>query len=184
MKEAGFVSIGFSLESANPQTLRRIGKVHVAEDIPSHGFEKEIRFIESLDRVTSYAKKIGIESIVASIMVGLPGETVSEARRTIEAIDRNKNIDHYAHNFLTISRNTLIRYYEKYGYKIRYIDNNPIFSKVTYPADVVRKVYISPKSNLHQLKRYNDKSTLGILSLTCEKNKTENGFRFILKSDR
>jgi radical SAM superfamily enzyme YgiQ (UPF0313 family) len=186
MKEAGFVSIGFSLESANPQTLRRIGKVHVAEDIPSHGFEKEIRFIESLDRVTSYAKKIGIESIVASIMVGLPGETVSEARRTIEAIDRNKNIDHYAHNFLTIFKGTpLFANYEKYGYKIRYIDNNPIFSKVTYPADVVRKVYISPKSNLHQLKRYNDKSTLGILSLTCEKNKTENGFRnVILKSDR
>jgi radical SAM superfamily enzyme YgiQ (UPF0313 family) len=185
MKEAGFVSIAFSLESANPQTLRRIGKVHVAEDTPSHNFEKEIKFIESLDRVTAYAKKIGIESIVVSIMVGLPGETVSEARRTIEAIDGNKSIDHYAHNFLAIFKGTpLFANYKKYGYKIRYINNNPIFPKVTYPANVVRKVYISPKSNLHQLKKQNDKSTLGILSLNSEKNKTNNGFRnVILQSD-
>ena len=185
MKEAGFVSIAFSLESANPQTLRRIGKVHVAEDTPSHDFEKEIKFIESLERMTAYAKKIGIESIVVSIMVGLPGETVSEARRTIEAIDRNKSIDVYAHNFLSIFKGTpLFANYQKYGYKIRYINNNPIFPKVTYRDDVIRKVYILPKSNLHQLKNQNDKTTLGILSCNSEKNKTNSGFmNIILQSD-
>jgi radical SAM superfamily enzyme YgiQ (UPF0313 family) len=185
MKEAGFVSIAFSLESANPETLRRIGKVHVAEDTPSHDFKKEMKFIESLDRVTTYAKKIGIESIFVSIMLGLPGETIIEARRTIEAIDMNKSIDHYAHNFLGIFKGTpLFANYKKYGYKIRYINNNPIYPKVIYPVDVVRDVNISPKSNLHQLKKQNDKNTLAILSLNSEKNKTGNGFRnVVLQSD-
>ena len=174
MKEAGFVSIAFSLESANPETLRRIGKVHVAEDIPTHSLEKEIKFIESLERVTAYAKTIGIEYINASIMTGLPGETISEAKRTIEAIDRNKNIDHYAHNFLTLFKGTpLYSNYKRYGYKIRNFNDNPIFPKVTYPCDVIREVPVSTKSNLHSLKELNDKSTINTLSLTYKQNKVE-----------
>jgi radical SAM superfamily enzyme len=186
MKAAGFVSIAFSLESANPETLRRIGKVNVAEDTPSHGFQKEIKFIESLDRMTAYAKKIGIKNVVASVMVGLPGETLGEARRTIEAIEKNMSIDKYAHNFLAIFKGTpLFSNYKKYGYGIRYINNNPIFPKVTYPVDVISKVQISPKSNMHSLKEYNDKSTLKILSLTCKERKAKAGFtNIILQSDQ
>jgi radical SAM superfamily enzyme YgiQ (UPF0313 family) len=185
MKEAGFVSIAFSLESANPQTLRRIGKVHVAEDTPSHDFQKEIKFIESLDRMTAYAKKIGIKNVVASVMIGLPGETLGEARRTIEAIEKNKSIDKYAHNFLIIFKGTpLFSNYKKYGYRIKYINNNPIFPRVTYPVDVIGKVQISPKSNMHSRKEYNDKSTLKILSLTYKESNAKAGFtNIILQSD-
>jgi len=185
MKAAGFVSVAFSLESANPETLRRIGKVNVAEDTPSHGFQKEIKFIESLDRMTAYAKKIGIKNVVASVMIGLPGETLGEARRTIEAIEKNKSIDKYAHNFLNIFKGTpLFTNYKKYGYVIKYINNNPIFPRVTYPIDVFRKVQISPKSNIHSLKEINDKSTIKILSLTCKESKAKAGFtNIILQSD-
>jgi hypothetical protein len=184
MKEAGFVSLTFSLESSTPKILRRIGKVHVAEDIPSDGLEKEIRFIESFYKVAAYAKKIGINSIITSVMVGLPGESVIEANQTIEAVDRNKNIDHYSHNFLKIFKGTpLSADYEKYGYKLRYLNNNPVFVKMTYPTDFVRKVFISPKSHLHSLKKDNDKSTLNILSLIPQ-SKGEPGFsNIILQSD-
>jgi len=186
MREAGFVSIGFSLESANPSILRRIGKVHVAEDAPTHNLEKEIRFIESLDRMTAYAKKIGIKSIVVSIMVGLPGETINEAQQTIEAIDRNKNIDLYSHNFLSIFKGTpLFTDYKKYGYKIRNINNNPIFTEVTYPEENIRKISILPKSTLHQEKKYTDNDTLGILSLKSVQLEETSGFNnIILQSDR
>jgi len=185
MKAAGFVSIAFSLESANPETLRRIGKVNVAEDTPSHGLQKEIKFIESLDRMSAYAKKIGIKNVVASIMVGLPGESLSEARSTIEAIEKNTSIDIYAHNFLSIFKGTpLFSNYKKYGYEIRYINNNPVFSRVTYPVDVIREVQISPKSNMHRLKEINDKNALKILSLTCKESKAKAGFKnIILQSD-
>lgn len=185
MKAAGFVSIAFSLESANPETLRRIGKVNVAEDTPSHGFHKEIKFIESLDGMTAYAKKIGIKNVVASVIVGLPGETLNEARRTIEAVEKNRSIDQYAHNFLAIFKGTpLFSNYKKYGYEIRNVNNNPIFPRVTYPVDVIRKVQISPKSNIHSLKEYNDKSTLKILSLTCKESNAKAGFtNIILQAD-
>lgn len=185
MKEAGFISIIFSLESADPKILRRIGKVHIAEDIPSDSLEKEIMFLESFNRVAAYAKKIGIENITTSVMVGLPGETISEATKTIAGVDRNNNIDHYSHNFLKIFKGTPLSVnYEKYGYKLRHINDNPIFVKMTYPADFVRKVFISPKSHLHSLKKDNDKSTLNILSLTHGQSKEVPGFsNIILQSD-
>jgi radical SAM superfamily enzyme YgiQ (UPF0313 family) len=181
MKEAGFVSIAFSLESASPLTLRRIGKVQVAEDTPSKGLQKEIRFIESLEKMTSYAKKAGIKNISASIMVGLPFETINEAKRTVEVIERNKNIDQYAHNYLAIFKGTpLFNNYEKYGYVINYINNNPIFQKIIYPVDVVSEVQISPKSNLNATRDYIDKSTLKILSLTYRENNAKSGFANII----
>jgi radical SAM superfamily enzyme YgiQ (UPF0313 family) len=185
MKAAGFVSIAFSLESSNPETLRRIGKVNVAEDIPSHGLQKEIRFIESLERMTAYAKKIGIDKVVASVIVGLPGETIGEARQTIEAIDKNMSIDKYAHNFLSIYKGTPIHgNYKKYGYRIKYINGNPVFPRVTYPVNVIRNVQISPKSHLHTLNEFGDKSTLKILSLIGKESKAKTGFRnIILQSD-
>ena len=185
MKEAGFVKIVFSLESANPVTLRRIGKIHVAEDIPSYSLQKETAFIENLERMTAYAKKIGMENVTVSIMLGLPDETLNEAEHTIETIENNTNIDGYAHNFLKIFRGTpLFTIYEKYGYKLRYISNNPVYPKVTHPVDVVRKVRISLKSNLHQQKKVNDKSTLNIMSLTSGQNNLAQGIRnIILQSD-
>lgn len=185
MKEAGFISLTFSLESAVPEILRRIGKVHVAEDYPSDGLEKEAGFLESFHRVAAYAKKTGIKYITSSAMIGLPGETINEAHRTIEALDRNANIDQYSHNFLKISKGTpLSLNYEKYGYRLRFINNNPIYAKMVYPADYAGKVFISPKSHLHSLKKVNDKSSLGILSLTSGECSGMTGFRnIILLSD-
>jgi radical SAM superfamily enzyme YgiQ (UPF0313 family) len=184
MKEAGFVSLTFSLESATPKILRRIGKVHAAEDIPSDDLEKETRFIESFRKVAAYAKKIGIESIITSVMVGLPGESVSEANHTIETVDSNSNIDSYAHNFLKIFKGTpLSLKYEKYGYKVSYFNNNPVYLRMKYPADYVREVYISPKSHLHSLKKENDKSTLNILSLIPQSKGVTGFSNIILQAD-
>lgn len=184
MKEAGFISLIFSLESASPEILRRIGKVHIAEDFPSDGLVKERMFLERFDTVAAYAKKIGFKNITTSVMIGLPGETISEANKTIEAVDRNSNIDHYSHNFLKIFRGTPLSHnYEKYGYKLRLINDNPVFVKMIYPEDYAGKVFISPKSHLHSLKKESDKSTLGILALTSDVSNIQ-GFRnIILVSD-
>ncbi len=181
MMEAGFVSIGFSLESANPKTLRIIGKVHKAEDNPSDELEKEILFIEKLGLMSTYAKKIGIKNISASIMVGLPNETVEEANRTIETIDNYVNIDFYTHNFLNIYQGTpLFSTYPKYGYKVEFIDDNPIFSKTIYPNEIVKKVNISSKSQIHRTQKANDNNTLKILSLVPEKNTNYGWFNNII----
>jgi len=181
MKEAGFVAIGFSLESATPKTLRIIGKVHKAEDIPSDGLDKEVLFIEKLGAVSAYARKIGIMSIFASIMVGLPDETIEEANKTVETIDRNISIDFYTHNFLSIYQGTpLFSTYSKYGYEVEFIDNNPIFARTIYPNEIVKRVNISSKSQIHSTQKTDDNNTLRILSLVPEKNNNDGWFNNII----
>src|SRR5664280_67054 len=181
MKEAGFDSISFSLESATPMILRRLGKVHIAEDNPSNDLQKEIKFIESLEKMTTYSKKAGFKQVFVSIMLGLPHETIDEANHTIDVIEKNKNIDMYAHNYLSIYKGTpLFTNYNKYGYVINYYNDNPIFQKITYPVDVIHKVPVLPKSNLHAIREYLDKSTLRMLSLTYSDKKADAGFANIL----
>jgi anaerobic magnesium-protoporphyrin IX monomethyl ester cyclase len=185
MKEAGFVSLGISLESANPKTLRIIGKVHKAEDNPSDELEKEVLFIEKLGVVSAYAKKIGIKNVFSSIMSGLPCETIEEANRTIETIDKYVDIDTYSHNFLNIYQGTpLFSTYPKYGYKVEFINDNPIFSRTIYPNEIAKKVNVSSKSHIHRTEKINRNKTLKILSLVPEKNSADGWFNnIILLSD-
>jgi len=167
MKEAGFVSLAFSLESANPKTLRILGKVHKAEDNPSDTLEKEVLFIEKHEKMTAYAKKAGIKSVFSSVMSGLPLETLEQANKTIEKIDSSSSIDSFAHNLLSVYPGTPLNYsYSKYGYKIELPDNNPIFSKTVYPDDVVYKIKTSPKSHYRGIQKRIQNNTLRILSLT------------------
>jgi len=181
MKEAGFVTVGFSLESANPGTLRILGKVHKAEDNPSDALEKETLFIEKLSEMAAYAKKIGIKNVFSSIMSGLPFETLDEANKTTETIDKCTDIDFYTHNLFTIYKGTpLYDTYQKYGYKISNIDNNPIFGATLYPDDVIYKVKVSSKSQFHETQKSLNKSTLKILSLAHEKKKNTRWFNNIV----
>jgi radical SAM superfamily enzyme YgiQ (UPF0313 family) len=185
MKEAGFVSLGFSLESANPKALRIIGKVHKAEDSPTDDLIQEGLFIEKLETATAYAKKIGIKNIFTSIMVGLPYETIEEANRTIETVDKNADIDLYTHNFLTVYHGTpLYSKYQKYGYKIEFFDDNPIFSRTIYPNEIVKEVKISSKSQIYRAQKIKYNDALNILSFAAEKNNEFGSFKnVILLSD-
>lgn len=185
MKEAGFVSIGFSLESSNPKTLRVIGKVKKAEDHPSDGLGKEVQFIEKLGKAVSYAKKIGVKNVFTSIMSGLPYETIEEADRTVETIDKYAGIDFYSHNFLTIYKGTpLSSKYHNYGYKVECIDENPIFSTTIYPDEIVKNVKISPKSHIHKAQADNDLNALKILSLHSARSSVRCWFNnIVLLSD-
>jgi radical SAM superfamily enzyme YgiQ (UPF0313 family) len=185
MREAGFVAIGFSLESANPETLRTIGKVHKPEDKPSDGLAKELFFLEKFHEVSSYAKKIGIKNVFSSVMVGLPNETVEGARKTIETIENNENIDSYTHNLLNIYEGTpLASTFSDYGYKLELIDHNPIFSKTVYPDERIKQLDVSPKSQNYKAQTDNDKNALKILSLgTGKKSTSEWVYNIIFISD-
>jgi len=169
MKQAGFVSVGFSLESAVPRVLRNIGKVTAPESIPSENFDKEIAFIEKLKQMTSYAKKIGIEIVYVNIMVGLPGETIQDAEKTIDVVKR-LDIDFYTHNNFHIFRGTPIyENHKKYGYKIKPAgQNNKIFIKNNYPFDVY-KIKLAPKSATERNSRVIDYQNLKILSMDTKR---------------
>ena len=171
MKAAGFVSLGFSLESAVPRILRIIGKVRPAEDVPSDGLEAEERFIGKLEKAAAYAKAIGIRTIYASIMVGLPTETVEEARQTVTAINSIAGIDTYTHNLLAIYRGTpLYLNYRKYGYRIHRVAGVPVFEKTRHPVNVAEGVQATGKSQISRRGKQYDRNAVRILALLSQRS--------------
>lgn len=107
MKEAGFVSVEFSLESAVPRILRNCGKVSSPGTKQDDTFEKEKEYLEAFKRNVVLAKKIGIKNVYSSIVLGLPGETLVEGRQTMAFIESMKGyIDFYGYNVLQVHRGT------------------------------------------------------------------------------
>ena len=182
MKQAGFLSIGFSLESAVPRILRAIGKVNPPES--PKNFEKEIEFLEKLKSMTFYAKKIGIISVFISIMVGLPGESIQDAQNTIDMVSQ-LDIDFYQHNNFHIYKGTPIyKNYKKYGYKIKPIgQKNKIFTNNTFPFDV-SKIKLAPKSTREYNSKVIDYDNLKILSFNPKRKNQKPYFdNIIIHSD-
>ncbi|MFX0104597.1 MAG: B12-binding domain-containing radical SAM protein [Candidatus Hodarchaeota archaeon] len=172
MWQAGFDSLGFSLESGVPRILRAIGKVNPPDDTSSRDFRKEKEFIDKLKRMTSFAKKIGMKPVFVSIMVGLPSESVQDAQKTLEVI-KHLDIDFYQHNYFHIFKGTPIyQNYKKYGYKIRPLGKkNKIFTDNNFPFDV-SKIKTAPRSTMEINGKATDYRNLKILSLN-PKRKTQ-----------
>jgi radical SAM superfamily enzyme YgiQ (UPF0313 family) len=180
MKEADFNSIGFSLESAVPHILRKIGKVQHPNTRTDDNFEKEKEFIEKFKKYTSYAKKIGIEHVFASIMIGLPGETPGEGQQTVNLIrSLEETIDYYSHNIFKVYPGTPIFYnYEKYGIKL-INDDNQVHSRTIHPYDT-RKIPLAPKSNWEVAGIRQDKINMKFLALSLSKKSSVSYFSKII----
>ncbi len=184
MKRAGFVSIGFSLESAVPKVLNTIGKVRPPGNIESENFEKERNFIKKLKHMASYAKKIGIRKVYASIMVGLPGESIKDAQKTIKLINQ-LDIDFYTHNIFHIYKGTPIyQNHKNYGYNIEPMgEKNRILTENDFPFDVY-KIELSPKCAAIKHNRVIDFDIIKILSLNTKRSKPKTFFdNAIINSD-
>lgn len=169
MKEAGFISLGFSLESAVPRVLRTIGKVSPPQSKDQVNFNKEAHFIESLKHMTAYAKKAGIKIVFASIMVGLPGETIQDAQKTIEFVNR-LGLTFYQHNYFRIFIGTPIHNnYKKFGYKVKLIGKkNKVMTQNDFPFNVY-KVKLAQKSTMEKESRATDFNNLKILALNSNR---------------
>jgi radical SAM superfamily enzyme YgiQ (UPF0313 family) len=183
MKQAGFEAVGFSLESAVPKVLRAIGKVTPPGNLNSD-LDKEIDFINRFKEMTSYAKKIGIKSVFVSIMIGLPGESIQDAQKTIKFINKLK-IDDYSHNILHIFKGTPIyQNSKKYGYEIKPIGHrNNIILKNNYPFDV-NKVKFGKKCSKIVSSKVADYETLKTLSFNLKRINQKSFFdKVIINSD-
>lgn len=180
LKQAGFNSIGFSLESAVPRVLRTIGKVNPPNRPDSYSFKREINFIDNLKEMTSYAKKIGFVNVFVSIMVGLPGETIQEAQKTMDLINSLK-IDVYTHNYLHIYKGTpLYRDFENYGYEVKPIgQNNIVLQDNDFPFDVF-KIKLGDKCSKITDSKIIDYDTLNILSLNPRREIPEPFFKNVI----
>jgi anaerobic magnesium-protoporphyrin IX monomethyl ester cyclase len=187
MKEAGFKAVGFSLESAVPRILRKIGKVQHPNTKSDDSFEKEKKFVMKFKKYISYAKKIGIETVYTSIMLGLPTETLQEGRETVNLIrGLGKELDFYSHNVLHVYPGTPLFYnHEQYGLKLQMYENQ-IHYKTIHPYDTSQiKVLAAPKSGLEKVGISQDKSNMKwlALSLSCKKRTTDYFDKIILCAD-
>jgi len=184
MKQAGFQSIGFSLESAVPKVLRSIGKVNPPDKKDNMNYEKEKFYIRNLQDMTAYAKKIGMHPVFVSIMVGLPGETYQGALETLKLVNK-LDIDYYVHNKFHIYKGTPIyQNYKDYNYKVKpYGRKNRIFISNTHPYDI-NQIEYGINNAERQNSKYTDYITLKILSMNPVNDQGRSFFNnIILKSN-
>jgi hypothetical protein len=184
MKEAGFKAISFSLESGIPRLLRIIGKVQPPHTYLDPNYEKENEFIEKFKKYTAYAKKIGIESVSASIMIGLPTETPTEGQQTIDMIRSCGDcLDYYSHNIFQIQPGTPVFFnYNALGMKLKPYDNQVHYNTIhTYDTGTIKP---APRSHLEKITAHQDKFCIKSLALiTTSKNAVGFFSKVILMAD-
>jgi radical SAM superfamily enzyme YgiQ (UPF0313 family) len=160
LKAAGFKAVSFSLESAVPRILRVLGKVQPPDSKTDNNFEKEKDFIEKFKKYVAYAKKIGIEIVYSSIMLGLPTETLEEGRKSVELIrSLGKQLDLHAHNIFEVYPGTPVYFNcESYGIKLLKYDNRVHYG-VIHPYDTA-KIDPAPNSSAERSSIARDKTNM------------------------
>ena len=175
MKEAGFTSVEFSLESAVPRILRILGKVQPPNTTSDDHFDREKEFIEKLRKYVSYAKKIGIEHVYTSIMVGLPTETPGEAQQTLALIrSLSPHLDLYGHNIFQVRPGTpIFSSGRTYGIQVEPGESR-VHYKTIHTFDT-RQIPLAPKSNVEIMGIDHDKKNIKTLALVLKKSNLNTG---------
>lgn len=146
MREAGFISLAFGLESAVPSVLRETGKVR-PPDWQDPDLAPEREFIERVRTSVVTAKKYGFH-VGISIILGLPGETAEDGATTLRFV-QGLPIDFYMHNFLWVFPGTpLWETHKRYGIDCK-IDSNGLAVTTDYAYDLA-KLRPSPGCSLEQ----------------------------------
>jgi len=105
MKAAGVTSINFGLESGVAQILKTVMKARPSLKLANRpGTEPELKFLENVQKTIAKTKTYGIKPSV-SIITGLPGESVAQARETLALIER-LDVYEYTHNVLRVYAGT------------------------------------------------------------------------------
>lgn len=113
MRDAGFISVAFGLESAVPSVLRAVGKVR-PPGWAQPDLEPERDFVERLRNSVITAKAYGF-NVGVSIILGLPTETLEDAKATLRFV-KTLPVDFYMHNFLVVYPGTpLWDTHDRYG---------------------------------------------------------------------
>jgi radical SAM superfamily enzyme YgiQ (UPF0313 family) len=116
LKRAGVKKVNFGLESAVPGVLKKIRKVRSQSGGKENDLAAETRFLERVRQAVKWSKALGLYTSV-SMIVGLPTETMDDARETLRFV-KELDVDMYYHNFLNVLEGTdLASKANKYGYE-------------------------------------------------------------------
>jgi len=117
MKQAGVQKVNIGLESAVPRVLRAVKKVGA---IPpkKNNLEPEKAFVQKVKESVRLAKEAGLE-VSVSVILGLPGATPIDDKRTIDFVN-TLDVNDYSHNYLKVYSGTeLSKTYNGYGLKTK-----------------------------------------------------------------
>lgn len=146
MREAGFSSIAFGLESAVPSVLRAIGKVR-PPDWHDPDLAPERQFLDRVRSSVLLAKRCGFK-VGVSIILGLPTETPADGVETLRFV-KKLHVDTYTHNFLWVFSGTrLWTTHANYGINC-IIDKTGLPTTTGYFYDV-KSLKPAPKCELEQ----------------------------------
>ena len=96
-QEAGINRLSFGLQSADPQELKDLGRIHTYEE-----FERNFYL----------ARELGFDNINVDLMSALPGQTLASWEKTLQTIIDLKP-EHISAYSLIIEENT--KFYDRYG---------------------------------------------------------------------
>jgi radical SAM superfamily enzyme YgiQ (UPF0313 family) len=146
MREAGFITVTFGIESAVASVLRATGKVR-PPDWHDPDLAPERQFLEQVKKSVALAKKYGLR-VRVSIILGLPTETPADGAKTLRFV-KQLPVNFYTHNFLWVYAGTpLWRTHEKYGVECT-IDKTGLPQTTGYAYDV-RSLEPGPKCGLEE----------------------------------
>lgn len=118
LRDANF-TLGIGLESAVPRILKEIKKIRSTNNMDENNCRTEKSFLAKFKKNIYLAKKLGLKNFDISAIFGLPGETITDATKTIKFIEKLK-VPHYHHNFLQIYTGTEIyKTYKNYNIKLK-----------------------------------------------------------------
>jgi hypothetical protein len=163
LQKAGVNQISFGLESASPPVLQKAKK--------APGKEKE--FLRKVKLCTEWAKNKGITVWVSTIF-GLPGETLKDAKKTLEFV-KELPVDGYIHNVLSVYEGTeLFSARNDYGLNV---DHSPFFLPyITEHSYDVSKVPWLPGSQIDQQIATWERAYKDIVSYDTEGN----GYQYVV----
>lgn len=135
MREAGFISLAFGLESAVPSVLRATGKV-LPPNWPDQDLIPERKFVEKVRESVTAAKQIGF-NVGVSIILGLPTESAEDGAATLKFVGELP-IDYYMHNFLWVFPGTpLWETYQQYGIETT-VNSLGLPTTIQYAYDITK----------------------------------------------
>jgi anaerobic magnesium-protoporphyrin IX monomethyl ester cyclase len=149
MSELGFFSVNIGLESANPKVLRNINKV-LTINSTDNDYKIEKNFLKKVSRVVKWAQEENL-AISVSIIQGLPGEGIHEAKETLEFVEK-LGVKYYYHNQLKIFPGTkLFNHHKRFGINI--VKSAATLPYNTIPAYDLRKVPPRKNSDVYGLNK-------------------------------
>jgi len=134
LRNAGFASVHFGVESGVPQILGTIKRVRPRGG-EKDGYRREKVYLERVGWAVDRAKRAGLRTTI-SLILGCPGETEKEGRETLEYV-RRLGVDQYSHHLLQVHAGTeLARTCRDFGIHVEPAPSAPLPRRthLAYPA--------------------------------------------------